>query len=251
MIPEDRRNQILDLLEKNHYMSVEDLADHLYVSLPTIRRDLTSLEKEGCIKRIHGGASFNHPSSFPSPYALKKKTNLDAKNKIGKKAASLIQNNDTLFITASSTCLSFVNHINPDFHLKVLTNGIPLAQTLSSYQGMIVECPPGIYHHNHESIFGPDVADYIQGRHAKYCFFSCNGFDLEHGVSFLVDVDISIVKACRKHCDQMVLLVDHTKLNQKYYYKALDFAEIDMLVTDRTLDKEWEKACEDHHIRIL
>lgn len=250
MIPDERRHQILELLNQNHYMSVEDLAAALYVSLPTIRRDLTSLEKEGSIKRMHGGASFNSPKTYPSPYVLRKKTNQAEKDKIGRIAAALVQNNDTLFITASSTCLSFVKHLNMDNHLQVITNGIPLAHILSEHSNITVECPPGVYYYAHESIFGKDVADYISKRHVKYCFMSCNGVDLDFGISYFVDLDVPIVQTCRKNCDQLIVLVDHTKLDQKYYYQALDFKDIDGIITDRPLNERWLKACKENHITV-
>lgn len=251
MIPDERRNEILELLHQNNYMSVEDLAEALFVSLPTIRRDLAHLEKEGSVRRIHGGASFNSPTSFPSPYALRKKKNQEAKNEIGKIAATLVENNDTMFITASSTCLSFANHLDSDYHLQVLTNGIPLAHVLSQHENITVECPPGVYNYTHESIFGKDVADYILKRHAKYCFMSCNGFDIDFGVSYYVDVDLPIVQACRKCCDKMILLLDHTKIDQKYYYKALEFTDIDVLITDQPLSQRWMEACKEKGIEVL
>lgn len=122
MIPDERRKEILELLDEKGYVSVKDLSQRLYVSLPTIRRDLTLLEREGYVLRTHGGASLSISDSFVEPFALRKKTNLEAKKYIGKIAASLIHNNDTLFITSSSTCLEFANHIKPDLRLNILTN---------------------------------------------------------------------------------------------------------------------------------
>ena len=77
MIPDERRKQILELLNEKGYISVEELSQKLYVSLPTIRRDLTLLEKEGSVLRTHGGASFNKPDSFAEPFDLRKKKNLE------------------------------------------------------------------------------------------------------------------------------------------------------------------------------
>ena len=131
MIPDERRKEILELLDEKGYVSVKDLSQRLYVSLPTIRRDLTLLEREGYVLRTHGGASLSISDSFVEPFALRKKTNLEAKKYIGKIAASLIHNNDTLFITSSSTCLEFASHIKPDLRLNILTNGMPLAHKLS------------------------------------------------------------------------------------------------------------------------
>ena len=90
MIPDERRKEILELLDEKGYVSVKDLSQRLYVSLPTIRRDLTLLEREGYVLRTHGGASLSISDSFVEPFALRKKTNLEAKKYIGKIAIIMI-----------------------------------------------------------------------------------------------------------------------------------------------------------------
>ena len=69
MIPDERRKEILELLDEKGYVSVKDLSQRLYVSLPTIRRDLTLLEREGYVLRTHGGASLSISDSFVEPFA--------------------------------------------------------------------------------------------------------------------------------------------------------------------------------------
>ena len=251
MIPEERRKQILELLDRRSYVSVEELAGELYVSLATIRRDLTLLEKEGTILRTHGGASFNKPDSFLSPFALRNKTNIEEKTKIGKIAAGLISNNDTLFVNASSTCYAFAKLIPLDYHLEVLTNGIPLAHHLAEHRNITVSCPGGIYNYNHEGVYGNEVTDFISKRYAKYCFMSCNGLDMEQGASIFSDIDLPLVKAFRKNCDQVVMLVDHTKFDSKYYYKTLAMREIDILITDQRPSNQWVNFCAEQGIQLM
>ena len=246
MIPDERRKQILELLNEKGYISVEELSHKLYVSLPTIRRDLTLLEKEGSVLRTHGGASFNKPDSFAEPFALRKKTNLEEKKYIGKIAASLIQNNDTLFITSSSTCLGFANHVETNFHLDILTNGMPLAHKLSENSNVTVECPAGIYNYTHEGIYGKEVEQLINQRHAKYCFASCNGLDIQNGITFSTDLDLTMTRACRNNCDKMVLLADHTKFNTTSISSYASLDDLNMVITDFGLSENtkdiYEKA---------
>ena len=80
MIPDERRKEILELLDEKGYVSVKDLSQRLYVSLPTIRRDLTLLEREGYVLRTHGGASLSISDSFVEPLPCVKKQILKPKN---------------------------------------------------------------------------------------------------------------------------------------------------------------------------
>lgn len=251
MIPDERRKEILELLNEKGYVSVKDLSQKLYVSLPTIRRDLTLLEKEGYVLRTHGGASPNTPASFIEPFALRKKTNLEEKKYIGKIAASLIHNNDTLFITSSSTCLEFANHVKPDLHLNILTNGMPLAHKLSENNNVTVECPAGIYNYFHEGIYGKEVKNLITKRYAQYCFTSCNGIDLINGLTFSTDLDLTLIRACRENCSKLVVLADHTKFGMTYYFKTLGIKEIDIIITDQEPEEKWITYCEENSITLI
>ncbi len=83
MIPENRKKQILAILKQHGYCSVEQLAQSVYVSLPTMRRDLTQLEQEGLIKRLHGGASYFKGDMPMMPFALRNQAMIKEKMRIG------------------------------------------------------------------------------------------------------------------------------------------------------------------------
>ncbi len=116
MIPEERRKQILDVLEKRKYVSVEELASLLYVSLPTVRRDLSELEREGVLTRTHGGASCNMADRFLAPFAMREKMNRIEKQQIANIAAGLIENGDTIFLSSGSKSRDFAKALNREYH---------------------------------------------------------------------------------------------------------------------------------------
>ena len=183
MVPAERRKQILNLLEKRHYMSVEELAKTLYVSLPTIRRDLNDLEAEGAVSRTHGGASYAMTGDFIIPFAAREKNLSEGKKIVGDIAAGLIENNDTMFIYSGTTTLAFVQHINPDYHLEVVTNGFTLARLLSRNPNMNVYLTAGRYSLDQDAVFGPEMEESFQKRYVKYGIFSCSGVDMRKGIS--------------------------------------------------------------------
>ena len=252
MIPAERRKQILSLLETRHYLSVEELAKTLYVSLPTIRRDLRDLEAEGAINRTHGGASWSMGGSYVAPFDLREKSQTNEKSTVAELAAGLIENNDTLFLSSGSTTLEFAKHINPDYHLEILTNGISAARYLSRNPNMNVYCPAGRYMYEHDGIFGPEVEEAVSRRFAKYGIVSCDGLHMERGIfSTIADMEQFLGKAFRKNCEKLVLLADHTKFNKVYYYRYMEMKDVDIIVTDDSPGEEWEEFLESHHIELL
>lgn len=251
MIPEDRRKTILNLLNEKGYMSVDELAKAIYVSIPTIRRDLNSLEKEGSIKRTHGGASpANHNFSI-WPFALRNKVNLEAKKYIGSLAAKLVKNGDSIFIDSSTTCLYMAKELDKTLDLNVMTNSLPIAQTLAEYSNITVECPGGRYYANSASFFPFETSPSIAQRSARFCFITCGGFDLKHGLTGASNIDIPTKRAFHQYAQKTVLLMDSSKFDAAYYYHVFPLDEVDILITEHPMPEEYQALCEEIGIPVI
>lgn len=251
MLPEGRRNQILALLKQQGYCSVEELAEIVYVSVPTMRRDLTQLEREGLIKRVHGGASYlGGDAGRVIPFDLRGKSMVPEKMRIGEAAAKLLELRDTIFIDSSSTCLCLAKAISPKSEITVLTNSIVIAQTLAEYDQVTVELTGGDYSALALSLYGRGAEETISRRHAKYCFVAVSGMDKEFGLSNSTGIDVGVKRAFAQHAEKVVLLIDSSKVNRARYYKVFDYDDIDMIITDRPLDDELAETCEKYRIEL-
>ena len=121
------REQMITMIRSEGYISVHDLSRGLYVSPPTVRRYLTALEKEGLIRRTHGGASYieNGPNIWP--LSMRSKVSLREKEYIGRAAASLIREGDHIFIDTGSTAYCLAKALDPNMKLTIATNSLPAA----------------------------------------------------------------------------------------------------------------------------
>lgn len=251
MVPQDRRKKILALLNERSYMTVEELAQQIYVSVPTIRRDLKSLAEEGIIKRVHGGASHVSRDSFEWPFELRNRVHLREKRIIGKLAASLLNEGDHIFIDSGNSCRFMAEELSPDLRITALSNCVPTLQALSRLPNATIECPCGQYVPSHLSIFGDDAAAFIRTRCANYYFASAVGLDLRAGVNLRTSLDISVKKAMRAQSDKMDLLMDHSKMGEANYYRVFDFSEIDILITDCPLPQELAERCQQEKVQVI
>lgn len=159
MIPKERQDAILETLNNKGYISVEELSKKLYVSLATIRRDLNELEKNGFLKRTHGGASFISQDHMITSIDYRTNWNSEEKIKIAKKAALLVDNGMNIFIDSSSTTLWLAQELDNKKDLNVLTNNVSIAQILSKDETNHVEVVCSTYNYKHGSIFGNDAAN--------------------------------------------------------------------------------------------
>ena len=248
---EDRKGEIIKLLSTRGYMTVEELAEQLYVSGPTIRRCLQVLAEEGRIKRIHGGASYIGRDSYEWTLDMRSRVNPREKRVIGKLAAELVGEGNHIFLDAGSTCHFLAKELDPSMKMTVLTNSIPTIMELSGHKNCQIESPCGQYYPSHTSFFGEESAQFIRKRHADYYFATSTAVDSRTGVSVRSLVEVSVKQAMRDCSDCMVLLMDHTKMETTDYYHLFDFSQVDILVTDAPLPDSMREACERYDVEVI
>lgn len=233
------------------YLTVEELSRSLYTSLPTVRRDLKSMDEEGLIRRMHGGASHISSSRREFPFDLRSRTCMEEKKIIASLAAKLITDDDSIFIDTGSSCYIMAQLLDSNLSLKVVTNCLPTIQILSEKNRITIECPSGQYNNRHRSICGEDAAKFIDTRYAHYYFASASGLSLENGVNTLTSMDVEVKRAMNSNSEKTVLLMDHSKIGRSCFYKAFDISDIDILISDQPLPSELESRCRKEQVSII
>src|SRR5262245_59873835 len=99
----ERRDVILEWLERDAKLSVSELASRLGVSEMTVRRDLEAMEKSGILQRVHGGAVTAQSRSYEPPFSARQMRHVEAKQRIGSAAAAMVSEGETLILDAGTT----------------------------------------------------------------------------------------------------------------------------------------------------
>lgn len=131
----EREKAIIEIALKEKRVTVKDLAKRLYASEPSIRRDLSGLEKQNLLKRTHGGAILdeNAVSDIKIPFLIRELEKTDEKIKIARKAAELITDGSVIFLDASTSAYNMVPFLAEKMKIVVITNGIKALTKLSEY----------------------------------------------------------------------------------------------------------------------
>lgn len=248
MVPNERRQKILSILQTREYISIHELAKQLYVSLPTVRRDLSYMEADGQVRRTHGGVTFIHPESDISPIALRNHEHMEEKEAIGKEAVKLLSDGESLFIDSSSTAYCFVKAIPKDMRLNVVTNGLYIAQSFHEHPHVHVELVGGQYDPHHACLIGAEASHFIQSRFADWFFVSANAMDT-HCITSQSNIDIDLKQCMHTHAQQTILLMDDSKFLNTSFYKVFDLYDIDQLITNH-LPSEMEDALIENQVLI-
>lgn len=226
-----RQKKIEELLSTRDNMSVEELSEALQVSLATVRRDLTSMEKEGTLTRYHGGAVLTS-KSFER--ALRVEERLDkareAKLSIARKAASLVSNGDIIFIDSSSTTYFMVDFITAQ-NVTVVTSAI-LIPPVTVRKKIRTYVLGGFVDENCNSVAGDEVMRAIKSMNFDKAFLGTYAIEEARGFTTYEIFEGDMKRLVIDNAQQTYMLADSSKFSAKGFivYAPLDKATI---ITER------------------
>lgn len=235
MLQSLRHEKILRQLEMDHAVKVTELARNLNISESTIRRDIAELDKAGKLRKVFGGAVpvLGGMVSTPTDVAERDQINTEEKARIAKYAATLIEDDDFVYIDAGTTTYRMIDYLENN-KATYVTNGIVNARMLVQ-KGFDVYMIGGILRPMTEAVVGPSAVEALDKFNFTKCFMGTNGIDIRGGFS-TPDINEAAMKtaAIQKSCTSFIL-ADHTKfgLISSVTFAALDDAYI---ITDRVED---------------
>ena len=173
----DREEKILDILRRQGSAGADEMARELYISRPTLRRDLIKLEQKGAVNRTHGGAKLTtRPADDTIPASLRMDEDSRAKNMIAAEAAKLVRDGDTVMLDGSTSALHLAAAFRGKRDIVVITSGARTALILGG-MGINTICTGGQLIGASESFIGGDALRTISCYNADVVFFSCRGID--------------------------------------------------------------------------
>lgn len=232
MLNVTRRHIIYDYIKSKGNVTVSELQKKLDVSDMTIRRDLSAMESEGLLKRVHGGATVAEIlSTNESTFLNRTVLNQELKIKIARCALDLIQKDDTVFIDASSTCSELANLIQPDMNITVFTNSFDVINKLRKKAGVNVISLGGQLAADDNTFDGLIAVETAERIRVNKCFFSGASFQI-NGVYNAGIVGTAIKKMMIKNARTKFLIADSTKYNGPGVMELCKWQDIDVFITD-------------------
>ena len=232
MTPEARRDGIVEIVNRDGKASVEALADILDASRETIRRDLTELDRQGLLRKVHGGATAAEPSGFEKAegaLAARMTQNLTRKRAIARKAAGLLKPGDSLFIDTGSTTLILAEELPAG--LTVITNSAAIAALAIKAEDSRVFLIGGEYRRGGQESVGDMAVRQIGEFRAAYAFLTVAAF----GAGGFMDHDLQqaqVARAMARQAAQPVVLADSSKMDRLGVFEVVPAAAPVSLVTD-------------------
>ena len=227
----ERQRRIMDVITSVGRIEAEAMALHLQVSRETIRRDLKELESSGRIRRVHGGA-VSIDLGREAPFRRRRRMQVEAKRRIGRAAAALLQPGMSCFVDAGTTTAAFAAALNVS-GLTIVTNSIEIAALLragaakseifllSGHLGADVPSTSGVL----------TIAQ-IKGFQVDLAILSPVGIHPIAGVTYYDADEAEIARTMIAQAKTTFLLADRTKLGEVSRYAVCACSNLDTLVTD-------------------
>ena len=215
----DREKQILEILLKEKKCSVQQLAKILFISEPSVRRDLQSLEKQNLIKRIHGGAVLEETalSKNKIPFLIREYEQSSAKTMIAKKAIDLICDNDIVFLDASTSCYYLIPFLASKRNLTVITNGVKALIKLAEY-GINAISTGGTLLNSCLALVGEEAYKTIETYNADIALFPCRGVSNDGYLTDFSPEENNVRKKMIQHAKKSYLLCTREKIGKGYFH---------------------------------
>ena len=247
----ERHLYIKEHLYENGFVSVNDLAEQLDVTGATIRRDLRVMEKEGVLRRNHGGASPIHEKVTELSLDDRNMINKEAKQRIAVAAAALLNDRDSMAVTSGSTVEAFVRQLNLNGPVKVVTPSIRLGVLLSETQNVELRILGGNVVSSTLTVRDEYSIQGLRNVRCSKLFFSCDGFSIEDGVTSAFIEEAHMTECMMDIAQQRILLADSSKIGKCGFGRICGLEEVDTLVTDSGISDSLRSKIENLGVEVI
>ncbi len=249
-IPE-RQKQILSLLTRQGRLSVAEVVRQFCISEATARRDLGLLASQGKARRVHGGVIALDQAPPEMPILERTSEQCDEKARIGRVAAELIKERETVFIGSGTTALEVARNLRSRRGLTVITNSLPVLNMLAGEKELSVISLGGMLRDSELSFIGHITEQALAEMRADKVVMGTRGLSLEHGLTNDYMQETLTDRAILKIGRNVIIVADYTKINRVSTALLAPIKSIHTLVTDSRADKKFIQAVKKQGLAVI
>lgn len=251
LLPNQRREKIIELLREDGSAKVVDLAKLFKVTEVTVRQDLEKLEKQGLIIREHGGAFLKNMEDHVKNFSLIHQDNLELKESIAAKCLEFIESGDIIILDSGSTTTEIAKKLIGYKNLTVITNALNIAIMLGTEPGIDVIMTGGEFKPPTLSLTGQKAADFFKGLNVQKLFLATAGISLKSGLTYPSISDLVVKRAMIDAADITYLVADSTKIGKSALASLGALSLIDYMITDSGIAEKDKKVFKNHEIEVI
>jgi DeoR family transcriptional regulator, aga operon transcriptional repressor len=231
----ERRAKIIEILENRGQVRVDDLSEFFGVSEVTIRNDFDKLEEKGLLIRTRGGGIKNQRVRIDYQLNREATHRLKEKQLIGRKAATLVKERDTILFDSGTTTLEVAKNLTATRDLTVITNALNIASHFMNDTNVNVIMLGGRLRYSTISLIGPIAEDAMRNLYCDKVFLGVNGIDSKYGISTTHVEDSHLNKMMMNTSKEIIVVTDSSKFLRRSFSLIAPISAVDTVVTDSAI----------------
>ena len=252
---QNRQRQILQLLQQQKCVSAEELSRSFHVSIETVRRDLSQLEKQGALKRVYGGAvlyDLPDPSSRMLPWDIRHSTNQSVKQALALEALKQIPDGSTVALDSGTTSLAIADLLDRRANLTVITNDFHIALELTTHTAHQIFFIGGSIARSEFMTTGYLAIDFLNYfSRIDIALVSTDGFNDITGLSDS-NIEMGALKsAIIAKSEKVIAVFDHSKFSVNCLYNVCPPDRLNVLITDSLAPKKAVEKLRQSGVQVL
>lgn len=221
--------------------SVNDLADDLDVTPETIRRDLSYLERQGLVRRVHGGAVPVGRVAIEPTVDSRNSSYVNEKSDIARAAIAEIPREGAIIVDAGTTTGRLLSLIPDNYELTVITNSVEHAMAIADKPNINTLLVGGRVRSRTLACVDQWAVDALSGVYADVAILGTNGISIERGLTTPDTAEANVKRAMMNSARRKVVLADHSKFGDDHFANFGAVQDVDVVITDKKTDVEFIK----------
>lgn len=247
----ERQAQILEMLSQQGSLSVADIVEQFSISEATARRDLETLAGEGKLQRVRGGA-ISLRKAPPEPPILQRETwQSEEKQRIGRAAAELVGDGETIFLGSGTTVLEVARNLKTRKGLTVITNSLPVMNAFSGLPEITVIALGGILRNSELSFIGHITEESLRDLRADKVIIGIHAISLEDGLTNDYLPETMTDRAILQMGQKVFVVADHTKFGSISIVHVAPVEKVHTIVTDSQVPDEFVESLRARNVEVV
>lgn len=252
MLTQERQEKIMELLREQRSVKASELSHKFGVSIETIRRDLDSLSKEGCLTKVYGGAVLEKVVAQEQNLVLRASANHELKQEIARIACRFVEEGQSIAMDSSTTNLEIAKMLKKSFdRLTVITNGIDIAMELRDKEHFNTVLTGGTLRGGEVSLIGGLAEEFLDKFHIDKVFASVSGVSISNGFTDYGLGEYHVKMKMIERAREVIVPADSSKFDVISLIKVGNLDLCDFIITDSQLNENILQKYRESKVRII
>ncbi|MGF1742681.1 DeoR/GlpR family DNA-binding transcription regulator [Vibrio profundum] len=246
MTQEERIIKMQAWLKDQRRITLGEICSLFSISRDSARRDLVKLTQFSGVQRIRGGAMYLPVTPDVQPVVSRAVS--DEKREIAKKAASLVEENDSIILDAGSTLSVMAGYLNVP--VTVITNSLDSLVVLSAASDIVVHCLGGQFNTLHRAIWGDSAVQQLARYRTNKAFIGVCALSTR-GLSTSSEAEAATKRSMIEQAERVILVCQASKFGLQHVFHVAGLESVDVIITDRMPSEAMQQALDAHNVQLI